>query len=78
MNQAKFNFKNRHPPRRYQSVNAGVLWPQILAADPEKYPGLMQVIAQRALHRLGKPHCESDCPLCLGQVGQSEPGSQNL
>lgn len=46
-------------------------WPEIIVADPKKYPGLMQDLAQRALHRLGKPHEQQYCPLCKAERSES-------
>lgn len=64
MKQSAFKFGGYAKKRRYEDTTAKAQWPAIIAADPVRYPGLMQEIALRALHRTGKPHREQNCPLC--------------
>jgi len=60
-NQRRFDFVGRKA-RRPRSTN--LQWPEIVAAEPTRYSGLLQNLAQRALHREGKLHRSEDCSLC--------------
>jgi hypothetical protein len=42
---------------------------EILLSDPERYPGLSQMLAICQLHRLGKPHARAECPVCRREDG---------
>jgi hypothetical protein len=42
---------------------------EILLSDPERYPGLSQMLAICQLHRLGKPHARAECPICRREDG---------
>jgi hypothetical protein len=48
----------------------GAQWPEIIASDPVKYPGLMQRVAAMALHRAGKPHRSDCCLFCEREAGE--------
>lgn len=52
-------------------ARADAKWPEIVAADPQRYPGLLQNLAQTALHRLSRPHPQQDCPLCKVERSES-------
>ena len=52
-----FNFS--HPVNRPESE-----WASIIAADPERYPAILQRAAAMALHQLSRPHATELCLLC--------------
>jgi hypothetical protein len=58
MKQQRFNFAYG------RNGKAAAEWPAIVAADPAKYPGLLQELAALELHRSGKVHASDRCPLC--------------
>jgi hypothetical protein len=66
MNQIPFKFGG-HAKRRYDGASNNMAWPEVIAADPVRYPGVMQDIAMRSLHHADKPHRERDCPLCKAE-----------
>ena len=71
MTRTSYNFGGRSP-RRYRNADACGDWALIVASQPERYAGILQDLAQRALHRLGKPHRSQDCSLC------SPPASKEI
>jgi hypothetical protein len=54
--QARFNFSEKKSvfkfaPERYKGADPKASWAKVVLDDPGKYPGLMQVIAQKAVAR---------------------------
>lgn len=55
-----------------RSVEHECHWAGIVTAHREMYPGLLQSIALKALHRGGREHRREDCELCQQEAKQQQ------